>query len=148
MKSIVGYTGFVGSNLLQFYRFDSFYNSKNFKDAINMEFDEMYFCGIPAIKWYANKYPEEDTIIINNIIEILKTIKVKKFILISTIDVYEDVNSEKTESYECNYKLNHTYGKNRFIFEQFIRSQFNDYHIIRLPALFGKELKKILFMIY
>ena len=33
MIGIVGYTGFVGSNLLQFYKFDKLYNSKNFEDA-------------------------------------------------------------------------------------------------------------------
>ena len=141
-KCIVGYTGFVGSNLLQFYKFDYFYNSKNFKDAINMTFDEIYFCGVPAVKWYANKNPDEDLLVINNIINVLKTIKVNKFYLISTIDVYEDVLSEKDEDYECNYMINHTYGKNRYMFEQFIKSQFENYHIIRLPALFGKGLKK------
>jgi hypothetical protein len=141
-KCIVGYTGFVGSNLLQFYKFDYFYNSKNFKDIIDKTFDEIYFCGVPAVKWYANKNPDEDLLTINNIIDILKTIKVNKFYLISTIDVYEDVISEKDENYICNYKINHPYGKNRYIFEQFIISQFPNHHIIRLPALFGKGLKK------
>jgi hypothetical protein len=36
VRAIVGYSGFVGSNLLQFYKFDYFYNSKNFIDAKNM----------------------------------------------------------------------------------------------------------------
>ena len=66
-RAIVGYTGFVGSNLLTFYKFDYFYNSKNFIEASNMEFDEIFFCGVPAVKWYANKFPEEDSTIIENI---------------------------------------------------------------------------------
>ena len=41
MKAIVGYTGFVGSNLLQFYAFDKFYNSKNFEEAIGKHFEEI-----------------------------------------------------------------------------------------------------------
>jgi sugar phosphate isomerase/epimerase len=141
-RAIVGYTGFVGSNLLQFYKFDNFYNSKNFHEAKNKEFDELYFCGVPAVKWYANKFPEEDILIINNLISILKTIKVKKIVLISTIDVYEKPNSQETEDYNCDFLNNHAYGANRYVFENFIKTNFIDYHIIRLPALFGKGLKK------
>jgi len=146
--ALVGYTGFVGSNLLQFYNIDYFYNSKNFNEAKNMSFDTIFFAGIPAVKWYANKYPEEDLQIINNIKEILKTITVKKFILISTIDVYENSESEninyenEREDYDCDWVLNHHYGRNRYLFELFVKNEFKNHHIIRLPALFGKGLKK------
>ena len=91
-KCIVGYSGFVGGNLLLKHKFDYFFNSKNFIDAINLNIDTIYFCGIPAVKWYANKNIDEDTEIIHNIKNILKTMKIKKFILISTIDVYNNVN--------------------------------------------------------
>jgi sugar phosphate isomerase/epimerase len=141
-SAIVGYSGFVGSNLLQFYKFDHYYNSKNFYEAQNMEFDLLFFCGVPAVKWYANKFPEEDHNILQNIKQILETIKVKKIILISTIDVYEYIESQETEDYDCDIFNNHAYGVNRYLFEDFIKKKFNDYHIIRLPALFGKGLKK------
>lgn len=94
------------------------------------------------VKWYANKNPEEDFTILKNIKDILKTIKINKIILISTIDVYEYINSQENEDYECDIFNNHTYGRNRYLFEQFIQNTFNNYHIIRLPALFGKGLKK------
>lgn len=142
MNSIVGYSGFVGSNLLQFYKFNDFYNSKNFDKAKNKSFDTMFFCGIPAVKWYANKHPKEDEKTIENIKEILDSVNVKKFILISTIDVYDDINREYDEDYNINHKNNHTYGKNRFLFEQYVKDRFIDHHIIRLPGLFGKGLKK------
>ena len=60
----------------------------------------MYFCGIPAVKWYANKNPDEDSEIINNIQTILKTMKINKFILISTIDVYNNVNGNFNEEFK------------------------------------------------
>jgi sugar phosphate isomerase/epimerase len=142
IRGIVGYTGFVGSNLLQFYKFDYFYNSKNFHEAENMEFDELFFCGVPAVKWYANKFPEEDVNVIQNIKSILKNVKAKKIILISTIDVYEYTNSKVDEDYDCDIFNNHPYGVNRYLFEDFVKKQFDNYHIIRLPALFGKGLKK------
>lgn len=140
--AIVGYSGFVGSNLLQFYKFDHFYNSKNFKDCKNKHFDTMFFCGIPAVKWYANKHPDIDNLIIDDIKSILNTITVNKFILISTIDVYNDINNTHNEDYIIDYNNNHTYGKNRYLFEKYIINKFNDYNIIRLPGLFGKGLKK------
>jgi sugar phosphate isomerase/epimerase len=140
--AIVGYSGFVGSNLLKFYKFDYFYNSSNFHEAMNKEFDTLFFSGIPAVKWIANKYPEEDSNIINKIKTIIETIKVKKIILISTIDVYESINSQENEDYDCDYENNHTYGKNRYLFENFIKEKFDNYYIIRLPALFGMGLKK------
>ena len=141
-SAIVGYSGFVGSNLLQFYPFDFFYNSSNFHEAKNKEFDTLFFCGVPAVKWYANKNPEQDSTTLQEIQNILGTIKVKKIILISTIDVYESINSSHNEDYSCDYANNHTYGRNRYLFEQFVQTHFDDYHIIRLPALFGKGLKK------
>ena len=141
-NAIVGYTGFVGSNLLQFYKFEHFYNSKNFNTAKDKSFDTMFFAGIPAVKWYANKHPEEDENTIEEIKSILKTVKVKKLILISTIDIYDKVDGQYDEDYNINCDNNHVYGKHRYLFEEFVKSTFNDYTIIRLPALFGKGLKK------
>lgn len=142
MKAIVGYTGFVGSNLLQFYKFDFLYNSKNFIEAKNKTFDTLFFCGIPAVKWKANKNPDEDYNTIEDIKSVLNTINVNKIILISTIDVYDKVDKEFNEEHLINFNENHTYGKNRFLFEEYVKNNFNDYHIIRLPGLFGKGLKK------
>jgi sugar phosphate isomerase/epimerase len=140
-KCIVGYSGFVGGNLLLKHKFDYFFNSQNFIDAINLTVDTMYFCGIPAVKWYANTHVDEDTEIIHNIQTILKTMKINKFILISTIDVYNNVNGNFDEDYSCRID-NHAYGKNRFLFEEFVKNTFDNYYIIRLPGLFGYGLKK------
>ena len=142
MKAIVGYTGFVGSNLLQFYAFDKFYNSKNFEQAKNTHFETIFFCGLPAVKWLANKNPIEDEAVITNIKSILDTITCDNFILISTIDVYNNTNCSSNEESQINFLINHTYGKNRYLFEKYIEDKFENHFIIRLPALFGKGLKK------
>ena len=142
MKAIVGYTGFVGSNLLQFYAFDKFYNSKNFEQAKNTHFETIFFCGLPAVKWLANKNPIDDEAVIKNIKNILDTITCDNFILISTIDVYNNTNYSSNEESQINFLINHTYGKNRYLFEKYIEDRFENHFIIRLPALFGKGLKK------
>ncbi|VBB19075.1 hypothetical protein YASMINEVIRUS_1607 [Yasminevirus sp. GU-2018] len=142
MRGIVGYTGFVGSNLLARYKFDRFYNSKNFNEAVNMEFDELFFCGAPAVKWYANKHPEIDRETIDQIIKVLDTIQVKRFILISTVDVYGDQYEMGDSDEDRAGNVSHAYGKNRYDLEEFIRRKFSNHHIVRLPALIGKGLKK------
>jgi hypothetical protein len=140
-RGLIGYTGFVGSNLIKQMDFNYIYNSKNIHEIKNMVFDELYFCGLPAEKWKINKDPKSDLKNIIDIIGFLRKIVVKKFILISTIDVYQDLNSSNENSL-FSYNNHHSYGVNRRIFENFISENFENHHIIRLPGLFGKGLKK------
>lgn len=142
MKScLIGYTGFVGGNLDSQYKFDYKYNSKNINDIIGKEFDLVVCAGVRAQKWLANTYPNQDINEIKNLTEKIKTIKTKKFVLISTIDVYKnpiDVNENKGIDLE---NL-HPYGKNRIDLENWIIENFEESLIVRLPALFGQGLKK------
>jgi len=140
--AIFGFSGFVGSYLTRYYKFDYLYNSKNITDAKNKEFDTIFISCIPAIKWLANKYPDKDKESIANIKKILETIQAKKVILISTIDVYDMLNTKSNEDEIINYNNNNSYGKNRYLFEEFVRTKFSNVYIIRLPALFGRGLKK------
>ncbi len=96
---------------------------------------------IPAAKWLANKDPEGDYQNMMRLCEALSTTKADKFILISTIDVYPEITGFD-ESYDVNSKDNHAYGKNRLKFEEFVKNNFSDHHVVRLPALFGEGLKK------
>ena len=142
MDALFGYTGFVGSNILQFKKFDKLYRSTNVEEAKNMEFNEVFFCSLPGTKWLANKFPDDDKKILNQCINVISTIKAKKFILVSTIDVYEDVRCGLDEDYDLTNSKPHNYGKHRLIFENFIKNKFDNYYIFRIPALFGRGLKK------
>ena len=119
MDLLIGFTGFVGMNLIKHMKQDTlFINSKNSDLMLNRSFDTVYFSGVYAEKWKANKYPEEDNTHIQNIINILSTIQCNKFILISTVDVLDCsvVQSENLDidSYYDTLKYsNHTYGINR-----------------------------------
>lgn len=142
MKSaLIGYTGFVGSNILHQHTFDETYNSKNFREMKNREFDVVVCAGISAVKWVANKDPEEDKRKIQELEDVLKTVRAKRFVLISTIDVYP-VIADKNETYDCASTPNNAYGTHRLEFERFCSSLFSDCYIIRLPGLFGRGLKK------
>ena len=127
-NALIGHTGFVGSNLKKKFLNFNLYNSKNIHKIKKKKFNKIIFCGLPAEKWKANKYPNKDLRNIKNIINILKTLKCNLFILISTIDVH---------------KSREPYGKNRKLFENFIKKNFYlNFLIIRLPAIFGNGLKK------
>lgn len=139
--ALIGYTGFVGSNILDQHPFDETYNSKNFRDMRGREFGEVVCAGISAVKWLANKNPVEDKQKIRELEDILSTIKAERFILISTIDVYPGILGED-ESYDCAAVPNNAYGTHRLEFEQFCKEKFADCYIIRLPGLFGRGLKK------
>ena len=127
MKGLIGHTGFIGSILKTHIKNYELYNSKNINSIRKKKFKEIICVGLPASKWKANKSPNKDTKNLNSLIRNLVSIKSNLFILISTIDVHN--NSE-------------TYGKNRKKFEIFIKKQFSNYLIIRLPAVFGKGIKK------
>lgn len=139
-KALVGYTGFVGSNINEFNNFDYLYNSSNFEFIQNQEFDLLIFAGLPGEKWRANLYPEKDLANIENIIKYLASVKAKKFILISTIDVYPFPVDCDEKTFINKYKS--SYGMNRYVMEQYIKNNFKDSMILRLPALFGTGLKK------
>lgn len=139
-RAIIGYTGFVGSNLTRQSQFYEFYNSKNIEYIAGKEYDLLVCAGAPAVKWLANKEPEQDRDSLDRLQQNLERVSVHKFVLISTVDVYPspmDVD-ETTPIDDTNL---HPYGKHRLDLEKFVRDRF-DAVVIRLPALFGQGLKK------
>lgn len=139
MKALVGYTGFVGGNLAKSGKFDKLYNSKNIEEAFGTEPDFLVYAGVPSTKFLANKFPEKDKEEILNAFENIKKINPKELVLISTIDVYGNPN-QVTEEDEAS--SSEPYGANRALLEKLVREEFKDCTIVRLPALFGKGIKK------
>lgn len=147
MKALIGSTGFIGKNLKKRIKFDKFFNSSNIHKAYKYNFDEVYCAAPHSLKFYANKYPLRDKIIVNKLITSLKLIKCRKFIHISTIEVYpkKTLKLKRKKINECTNIFKYSssaYGQNRKLIEKFIINNFNNYLIIRLPSLFGNGLKK------
>lgn len=142
MKEIlVGYSGFVGSNLCANHRFDGLYNSKNITESYNSCPDLLVYSGVPAQKFIANQFPEQDFDVIKNAINNIKKINSKKIVLISTIDVYKNpINVNEDSNIETDGLQ--PYGKNRYYLEKWIRENYSDYLIVHLPGLYGKNIKK------
>ncbi len=142
MKSaLVGYTGFVGSNLASSHSFDALYNSKNIDDAKGTNPDLLIFSGIPAAKYLANVNAKADLEICENAARTIEGINAKKLVLISTVDVYDNPNSTNEDT-KPNLENTEAYGRNRAVLEKLVHEYNENALIVRLPGLFGINLKK------
>jgi sugar phosphate isomerase/epimerase len=131
--ALIGWTGFVGSELLIHMDKVDLYNSSNIDSIRGKSYNRVYFSGLPAEKWKANKNPEDDKKTLDSILSLLETVVIKQFILISTVDVLDTSGSD--------YAV-HPYGAHRRQMEEWVETHVPDHYILRLPALFGKGLKK------
>lgn len=139
--ALIGYSGFVGGNINSQHKFDDLYDIFNINDIKGKEYDLLVCAGVKAQKWYANMHEEEDLKDIFELMNLLKEVTIHKFVLISSVDVYDNPIGVDENSYIDKDK-NNAYGRNRYILENYIRDTYQEHLIIRLPALFGKGLKK------
>lgn len=138
---LVGYTGFVGSNLCLSHQFDHCFNSKNVTEGYGSEPDILVYSGVTGTKYIANKFPEKDQEIINSAILNINAIAPKKLVLISTIDVYvkpDNVTEDNSPTAEEDF----VYGYHRKVLENWVVENIQDYLIVRLPGIYGENLKK------
>jgi len=140
-NALIGFSGFVGSTLLKQAHFSEFYRSINIHEIENSEFDVVMCAGAPAQKWIANRDPVDDRKKIESLIDRLRTIKCKTFILISTVDVFKEPIGvdESTPVEEIGL---HAYGLHRRLLEKFVEQHFSSCLIVRLPGLVGPGLRK------
>lgn len=141
MQSLVGYTGFVGSNLAKSHVFEGLYNSRNIEDAYFTNPELLIYAGVKAEKFLANKDAKADFAVIQNAIDNINKINPKKIVLISTIDIYKNPVGVDENS-KIDTKNLHPYGLNRYYLEQWVEENLNNYLIVRLPGLFGNYIKK------
>lgn len=143
MVSLVGYTGFVGSNIYAARKdeIEGTYNSKNIADAYGTAPELLIYAGMRAEKYLANTNPEADMRLVYQAEENIRKINPKRLVLISTIDVMKAPNGQDEDA-EIDTEGLYAYGLNRYRLEQWVRQEYPDALIIRLPGLYGINLKK------
>ena len=125
-RALVGYTGFVGSNLRGVGRFTDLANRTRPLDPGHYD---LIVCAAPSgAKWKANRFPEIDRAEIAGLRNMLSACTADEFILISTVDTLLPESG--------------AYGDHRREFESWCALTYADLKIIRVPALFGPGLKK------
>lgn len=104
--------------------------------------DLCVYAGVPAAMFLANADPEADLAVMRAARENIRQIAPKRLVLISSIavladsrGVYEDSPAQDTEGLPA-------YGKNRLQLERWVREDFPDALIVRLPALYGTGIRK------
>lgn len=139
--ALIGYSGFVGSNLCACIPMCKKYNSKNIADAFDSEPELLIYSAVPAAMFIANSNPSEDFDIVLNAIENIKKIKAKRVVLISTVAVYDKtINVDETHDIDDSLLL--PYGENRYYLEKWVLNNYANSLVIRLPAIYGINLKK------
>lgn len=139
-SALIGYTGFVGSNLAAQRTYDHLYNSKNIAEIAGRQLGTVVMSAAKAEKWRANLDPAADDAHIAELTAHLGSFSCERLVLISTIDVYATpIGVDETTPIEVEGL--HTYGRNRYLLEEAARS-IHPTTVLRLPGLFGPGLKK------
>lgn len=138
---LVGYTGFVGSNIASEHSFSGLFNSVNIREAYGGKPEILVYAGVPAEMYSAVQNPEKDMDAIKQAMNNIEQINPKHILLISTVAVYSETKGVDEDT-QISPEVLTPYGANRFILEQWVSESFLNHTIIRLPALFGKNIKK------
>lgn len=143
MVALVGYTGFVGSNIYAKAgeEIKAIYNSKNIEQAYGTNPELLIYAGMRAEKYLANHAPERDMALVLEAEENIRRINPQRLVLISTIDVFKTPRGVD-ENTEIETEGLNAYGYNRYQLELWVRKNYPDALIIRLPGLFGRNIKK------
>lgn len=138
---LVGSTGFVGGNLRAKHTFAAVCHSSDIAAQYGTQPDLCVYAGVPAAMFLANADPEADMEVMRTARENLRKIAPKSLVLISSIAVFADSRGRYEDDAPDTDGLP-AYGRNRLQLEQWVREDFNDALIVRLPALYGVGLKK------
>ncbi|MBI1291921.1 sugar nucleotide-binding protein [bacterium] len=138
--ALIGATGFVGAHLAGQHEFPALFNSRNIDSAREMAFELVVCAAAPGSMFEANRFADSDRQRVEKLISNLACIKAKRFVLISTVAVFEGFRAEAEEA--ANFEKVVAYGRHRRELEVFCAEHFPSCLVVRLPALFGAGLKK------
>jgi len=139
-EALIGYTGFVGGNLLQQHTFDALFNSSNIEEIASRAFDLIVCAATPTEKWKANEFPDRDLESVERLTQSLMRAEAQRLVLISTVEVFIHPVGVDEESPTPTDGL-HAYGRHRLQLEELAAERF-DTLVVRLPVLYGSGLKK------
>jgi hypothetical protein len=127
MIALIG-NGLIGKRIQSFINVDHVFTSKNINTLNNYKFDLIYIAAPSGNRVWAEDNPAQDTNCVNTIIDYLQKQVTARIILISSGDTQ--------------IRPDTVYGYNRLNLENYVKDNFKEYHIIRLPSLIGREITK------
>ena len=149
MIFLIGGTGLVGSGFVRYFKTKKIHfkliTRKNKKKFYGKKCNLLIDCNGNGSKRIGIKDPLFDfNASVLSVVENLTKIKFKKYIYISTAQVYESVKNKSLTKEDCSikYKNINNYGFNKYIAELYIKKYTLNYLIFRLPYVLGPGLKR------
>ena len=149
MIFLIGGNGLIGSGFKRYFKKKNipFKNIKRNtkKNFFNKKCDLLIDCNGNGSKRYGIEHPMEDfKASVESVVENLHKIKFKKYLYISTCQVYQSLDNVKyTKENKASIENNiNSYGHNKLISENYITKYAKKYLIIRLPYVIGPMLKR------
>lgn len=138
--ALLGFTGFVGSNIAARHDFDDLYNSSNIDELAGRDYGLVVTAANRADSFRINRDGEADLAEVDALIDRIERARIGRLVLISTVCVYPE-GGAPTESTPRSPEGLTPYGRNRLHQEERLSAAF-DTTIVRLPQLYGDGLKK------
>jgi len=149
MIFIIGGKGLTGSAFVRNFKKNNIefkiVQKENKEEFFGKNCDVLIFANGNAVKYKANEDPYFDFhASISSIAEYVHKINSKLFILLSSIEVYDQPFSLETskENTVINEQNLDPYGYHKFLAEKYVERFANNFLIFRLPALVGIGTKK------
>ncbi len=140
MNGLIGYTGFVGGCLRSQHEFAREFNQANISEIAGSDFETLVCAAAPGSMLEANQDAERDRARMEVIAGHLASCTAKTVVLISTIAVLKDFRAQSEDA--AAYEDAIAYGRNRRWLEEQVADSSAKSLIVRLPALYGPNLKK------
>lgn len=138
--ALIGYTGFVGSNLASRMPFDDMYNTANIEEIAGERYDLVISAANRADSFWVNQHQDADREQVELLIRDLAKAQIARLVVVSTVCVYPgDTSPDENTPLSPNDLT--PYGQNRLYQEQRLQDLFET-TIVRLPQLYGDKLKK------
>jgi hypothetical protein len=126
--ALIGSRGLFGNKILTFCTPDCTYNSDNINDLSRANFDTVICAAPSANRRIAQVDPEADANSVDQIISALSSHRIKRLILIGTIDTIVHPES--------------VYGRNRLRLENFVKQEFVHHYVLRFGNIVDTTIKK------
>ena len=138
--ALIGYTGFVGSNLAAANEFTDIYNTANIDDIRGRTYDLVVSAAGRADSHRINEHGDADRAEIEDYVALLSTVRAERLVVVSTVCIYPGGGSPD-EATPLSAEGLTPYGANRLYMERTLADRFPTL-AVRLPQLYGNGLKK------
>jgi nucleoside-diphosphate-sugar epimerase len=149
MFFVVGGKGLTGSAIIRLLENEEIeykiIQRENKKDFFGKSCDVLIYANGNPLRYKANEDPFFDfKASVESVAEYIHNIDCKLFVHISSIIVYDKINSKETtkENITINVERLDNYGYHKILAENYVKKYSKNFLIFRLPGLVGKNLEK------